>query len=535
VTVESLPLDALDLSLGRVRCPPPARVEAIRQDLGRHGQLSPLVARLQPAGTPQLVDGFKRLRAARELGWSTLEVGSLEVAAETALALLLSLNRRFGLSPVEEALVVQELVRSGLNGVEVGRLLSRHKTWVSRRLGLLERLAPELQEELKLGLLDPGVARRLLPLPPGNQVEMAAVVRRAGLGVRATETLVSLWRRAPSEAARQFVVRHPEEALTAAGASPEPPVDPRLSSQGQCVQRRLRGTLRTLAHLAEALGSGPPSADRALLAEDLDSRRCPRHRPSRGRPELSRQPQARRGQATPTSPSRLGPSLPTPLARVTSRLLSNDSQTSRDYSSALHRTARELPEPRPLRLARSPTSRPSRRRSWRRGPRSLTRLHGALRARLHRPSPLGRSSVTSGQPLHSPRCTESLVGRVSRPNGATRSLLQGGHSGRRSGGVLYRRPHLEAELAGGSMKGLHGARADLKAACSIAPIVGPVGTRPEVSEEAIEGLVVAAVLALRVDGQQLEDELFACGGPNEEGAPDIRYAWRPGVTASAAS
>lgn len=271
VKVEALALDALDLALGRVRCPPPGRVEAIRQDLGRHGQLSPLIARLQPEGPPQLLDGFKRRRAAREMGWSTLEVGCLEATPATALALMLSLNRRFGLSPVEEALVVQELVRSGLTGVEVGRLLGRHKSWVSRRLGLLERLAPELQEDMKLGLLDPGVARRLLALPRGNQVELATVVRQAGLGVGQTEALVSLWRCAPSEAARQFVVTHPAQALEAARSSPQTPVDPRLSSQGQWVQRRLRGTMGALSHLSEAFGSGLPKEDRAILAEDIDA------------------------------------------------------------------------------------------------------------------------------------------------------------------------------------------------------------------------------------------------------------------------
>ena len=45
---------------------------------------------------------------------------------------MLSLNRRFGLSQVEEALVVRELCRGGLSGVEVGILLGRHKSWVSR-------------------------------------------------------------------------------------------------------------------------------------------------------------------------------------------------------------------------------------------------------------------------------------------------------------------------------------------------------------------------------------------------------------------
>lgn len=271
VKVKAMALDALDLELGRVRCSPPARVEALRLDLGRHGQLSPLVARVQTSGHPQLLDGFKRLRAAREMGWTTLEVECLEATPSMALALMLSLNRRFGLSPVEEALVVRELTTTGLNGVEVGRLLGRHKTWVSRRLGLLERLAPELQEDMKLGLLDPGIARRLLALPRGNQVELAAVVRQAGLGVRQTETLVGLWRRAPSEEAKQFVMSHPTDALAAAESKPEMAVDPRLSSQGQWAQRRLGSALRVLSQLSETLGSGLKDADRELLSSDIDA------------------------------------------------------------------------------------------------------------------------------------------------------------------------------------------------------------------------------------------------------------------------
>lgn len=123
VQIEEMELDALGLELGRVRCPPPARVEAIGRELASNGQLTPLVARLQSEGPPQLLDGFKRLRAARELGWRTLKVGCLEASQAMALALMLSLNRRFGLSQVEEALVVQELIRSGLTGVEVGALL----------------------------------------------------------------------------------------------------------------------------------------------------------------------------------------------------------------------------------------------------------------------------------------------------------------------------------------------------------------------------------------------------------------------------
>jgi len=266
--VESQALDQLDLEFSRMRCPPPNRVEAIRLDLGRNGQLTPLVARQRPEGRVQLLDGFKRVRAARALGWTELEVGSIEASDSTALVLMLSLNRRFGMSQVEEALVVQELIQSGLTGTEVGQLLGRHKTWISRRLGLVERLAPELQEDMKLGLLEPGVARRLLALPRGNQVELAAVVRSNGLGPRLTERLVALWRRAPTDEARQFVLTQPQKAL---GVS-EPatmPVDPRLSRQGQRLQEELRKALQVLTRLESTLMGRVSPQDLPLLEEDI--------------------------------------------------------------------------------------------------------------------------------------------------------------------------------------------------------------------------------------------------------------------------
>lgn len=50
---------------------------------------------------------------------------------------------------------------------------------------------------------------------------------------------------------------------------PEAPLDPRLSSQGQCVQKRLRGTMRALSLLTEALGSGLTREDRTILEADI--------------------------------------------------------------------------------------------------------------------------------------------------------------------------------------------------------------------------------------------------------------------------
>lgn len=56
-----------------------------------------------------------------------------------------------------------------LTPVEVGKALRRDKSWVSRRLMLAERLEGVLQDDIRLGLLAPTVARELASLPRGNQ------------------------------------------------------------------------------------------------------------------------------------------------------------------------------------------------------------------------------------------------------------------------------------------------------------------------------------------------------------------------------
>jgi KorB domain len=50
---------------------------------------------------------------------------------------------------LEEAWIVQSLIRDdGLSQVEVAELLGRHKSWVCRRLALLEKLYTEVREDL---------------------------------------------------------------------------------------------------------------------------------------------------------------------------------------------------------------------------------------------------------------------------------------------------------------------------------------------------------------------------------------------------
>lgn len=270
-TPRSEPLEAIATSLGRVRYPQPSRIERLQQSLARHGQLSPVIV-VRRQGRLELVDGFKRRRAAERLGWTTLLVVEAPLDETAQWATMLWVNQRGAqsMSAIEEALVLRELVGVGLTQVQIAALLERHKSWVSRRIGLIERLHPELLEAIRLGVLHPGVARRLLSLPPGNQLLVAAAIQQARLGPRDTEWVVSLWHQEPSETQRRELLRDPRRRL--ARHYPQIPAADRQGPSSPAHQRlhRLLGVLiGVAARMMAVLGTLPPRQEMTPLSPEI--------------------------------------------------------------------------------------------------------------------------------------------------------------------------------------------------------------------------------------------------------------------------
>ena len=153
------------------------------RSLGRYGQLSPIVV-CSRQKRAEVLDGFKRLAATSSMpSPPRLRARLLDVDEGGAKAAIYGLNQvGRHLKELEEAWIVRALVREdGLSQLAVAELLGRHKSWVCRRLALLERLCPEAQEDLRLGLLSPTPARQLARLPAGNQAELLTVWRREAL------------------------------------------------------------------------------------------------------------------------------------------------------------------------------------------------------------------------------------------------------------------------------------------------------------------------------------------------------------------
>lgn len=247
-----LALDEFDERYAGLRLQATAEArQAMIQSLRRYGQISPLVV-WPTAGVWVLIDGFKRLEAARQVsGLTTLGARLIEADARTAKAAMYGLNqlsRRVQL--LEEAWIVCSLVREdGLTQFEAAQLLGHNKSWISRRLALLEKLCASAQQDLGLGLLSPSMARQLARLPAGNQEQLLVAIRRDDLSALEVKQVVDLLLGCTTREQLDFVLLKPRQAAREASGGLARGYDPRLSVAGNRAGRRLASLLEGLARM----------------------------------------------------------------------------------------------------------------------------------------------------------------------------------------------------------------------------------------------------------------------------------------------
>ena len=253
--VHPVSFDRLGQRYRRYRLADPLAEEAMAGSLRRWGQLSPVVACVRGTGL-ELLDGFKRWSAARQMGPTSLSVRVVELDEPLAKAAILGLNRgQRAAREVEEAWIVQALVRDdGLTQVEAAQLLGQHKSWVCRRLAMLERLSESVVEDLRLGLLGPALARQLVRLPAGNQEAVLALTRRESLTAQEVGGVIDLLHGASPEQAA-FVLAKPREALRRVHGVPTAMRDPRLSRAGNWLVKHLNQAAEVLTRLEQWLRS----------------------------------------------------------------------------------------------------------------------------------------------------------------------------------------------------------------------------------------------------------------------------------------
>nr|WP_281292292.1 ParB N-terminal domain-containing protein [Prauserella rugosa] len=99
-----------------------------------------------------VVNGNRRLWAAREAGLATVPVHQVRTADLRVAVLSENVNRR-AMSPLAEADAVAELVELHGGQVAAAKALGRSQGWISGRVKLRKQVAPELQQKVEAGEL----------------------------------------------------------------------------------------------------------------------------------------------------------------------------------------------------------------------------------------------------------------------------------------------------------------------------------------------------------------------------------------------
>jgi ParB family chromosome partitioning protein len=168
-----------------------------------------------------LIDGYLRVEALRRLGRDTAHATAWSLTEAEALLHHhhLAASAR---SAIEDAWLLSRLRWHGLALDELARRLCRSKSWVSRRLALLDELAAAVQAAVRAGTVPPHAAMKyLVPLARANRRQCEQLI--AGLGStrvssREVGALYEAWRRADA-AGRQRIVADPLLVLRALAAA----------------------------------------------------------------------------------------------------------------------------------------------------------------------------------------------------------------------------------------------------------------------------------------------------------------------------
>jgi ParB family chromosome partitioning protein len=169
----------------------PSEMRSLAESIATHGLLQPVVVR-RVEDRYQLIAGERRLRAAREAGWTDVPVNVVEADERQVAELAIVENlQRADLNPLEKAAAFRRYIEAyACTQEDLAARLKIDRSTVANLIRLLELPEP-VQEAIRGGKITQGHARALLPLgEEREQIEFCRRIQQQGLSVRQTETLV---------------------------------------------------------------------------------------------------------------------------------------------------------------------------------------------------------------------------------------------------------------------------------------------------------------------------------------------------------
>jgi len=170
IRIKHLEIVHLDLSYRHIRVQNDQAVMRMADSMQRYGQIMPILVVAATAPRHTLIDGYLRVAAARRLGHDTLLSHIWHGDEKHALCHILVKDDQRRWDIFEQAGLVKELLnRHQLSQRELGRILGKDPSWVSRRLALLETLPEQVLQSVQRGRISSWAATRVLtPMARAN-------------------------------------------------------------------------------------------------------------------------------------------------------------------------------------------------------------------------------------------------------------------------------------------------------------------------------------------------------------------------------
>lgn len=181
----------LDISVGE------NDITTCQNIIEQYGILTPPVVGSFSDGNKMLLSGECEFLTLKKMGIKdvyTINV-PIEKKDSSKISLLISTLKR---SPnaISEGLLVEELLKLGeYNQYNLGKLIGKSKSWVSKRVSLVSRLEPAVRELVLQRNLCPHSAQEISKLPTSNQYGFAVKIVNESVPKSVVETLVSAYRK----------------------------------------------------------------------------------------------------------------------------------------------------------------------------------------------------------------------------------------------------------------------------------------------------------------------------------------------------
>lgn len=194
----------------------PDELASLCDSVRSHGILQPLVVRVIDGDQYQLVAGERRLRAAQEVGLTSVPVRVVDFNDQQVLeAALIENIQRTDLNPIEKAHGFKDyLERFHVNHEDLAKRIGLARSTITNLVNLLE-LAIEVQDAVRVNQISEGHAKLLKGIKdPQQQIALCKQIIARGLSVKAAEQFLREQKEKPAAPAGDGQPRTPAEEKT---------------------------------------------------------------------------------------------------------------------------------------------------------------------------------------------------------------------------------------------------------------------------------------------------------------------------------